>query len=168
MSNSTCRHPVTGWNNGSHYINTQPDSAIKWKKHYQKHLYSHLTAGYGMYSSPSMCFSTSPTQRTERGSCAESKAHDPFIRTEHLSYRPQSQLTAAARCLPSITALIMPTKAEGALWLVPRLSLSRPLSFFQHGSSVMRCHSSTMQRSRNTLHPPRSGSTACLSEPQGF
>lgn len=32
MSNSTCRHPVTGWNNGSHYINTQPDSAIKWKK----------------------------------------------------------------------------------------------------------------------------------------
>lgn len=98
---------------------------MKKKKHYQKHLYSHLTAGYGVYSSPSMCFSTSaPTQRTERGSCAESKAHAPFIGTEHLSYRPQSQLTAAARCLPSITALIMPTKAEGALWLVPRLPLS--------------------------------------------
>lgn len=47
-------------------------------------------------------------------------------------------------------------------------SLSRPLSFFQHGSSVMRCHSSTMQRSHNTLHPLRSGSTVRLSKPQGF
>lgn len=47
-------------------------------------------------------------------------------------------------------------------------SLPRLLSFFQHGSSVMRCHSSTMQCSYNILHPLRSGSTVRLSEPQGF
>lgn len=131
MSKNTCRrHPVTGWNNGSHYINTQPDNAIKWRNITKSTSTVHLTTGHGVYSSPSMCFCTSaPTQRTERGSCAELTAHDPFIGTEHLSYWPQSLLTAAVCCLPSITALIMPTKAEGALWLVPRLSLALFHSF---------------------------------------
>ncbi len=76
MSNSTCRHPVTGWNNGSHNINSQPDSAIKWKKRYQKQSWRPLASTWhGVYSSPSVHFCTSaPTQRTERGSCAELKA----------------------------------------------------------------------------------------------
>lgn len=43
------------------------------------------------------------------------KSPDPFIGTEHLSSRPQSLLTAAELCLPSINALIMPTKAGRAL-----------------------------------------------------
>ncbi len=131
MSNSTCRHPVTGWNNGSHNINSQPDSAIKWKKTLPKAVMKtsslHLTRRVFLTQRAFLYICSHTKDRT--GKLCGVKSPDRFIGTEHLSSRPQSLLTTAALCLPSINALMMPTKAGRALWLVPHLSLARFHSF---------------------------------------